>query len=97
MLIKTEAWLEKTKESMTFYIFLEQIDFFDKYMNVIFIIITKITHRLYCKTENNNLSVPKRAYASDIFLNKREKWLLRNPKLLISQKPAEISTEISIK
>ena len=77
--------------------FLAQNDFFCKYMTVIFIEITKIKRRLYCKTEKSNFSVPKHAYVSDIFLKKCEKWLLRNPKLLISQKPAEISAEISTK
>jgi len=76
---------------------LAQIDFFNKYMTVIFIKITKIKRRLYCKTEKRSFSVPKHAYVSDIFLKKRKKWLLRNPKLLITQKPAEISAEISTK
>ena len=77
--------------------FLAQNDFLHKYMTVIFIEITKSKRILYCKTEKSNFSVPKHTYVSNIFLKKREKWLLRNPKLLISQKPAEISAEISPK
>ena len=76
---------------------LAQNYFFDKYMMEIFIKITKNKRRLYCKTEKSSFRAPKHAYVSDIFLKKREKWLLRNPKLLISQKPAEISAEISTK
>ena len=75
--------------------FLVQNHFCDEYMTVKFDKITKNTRRLYCKTEKLGFRVPKHAYVSDILLKKREKWLLRNPKLLISQGLAEISDNIS--